>query len=221
MLLSYISRYLSFLQLFRVLHSKVPVPEKRILSQRIHPNPLAPWQKLFVNAPLSSFYGSSLVSLEVFSLSTNLVDRAEIRAICHSVLFSPLFLYFFVLEFIAICSYLSLLDFPVFFSALYLVHPSILFYSSFCSLFCFLSLRLFTFIFWSPLLFSFQICYPFFSIFLLLYSSKPIVYVLYCSLNCLPGCHMTPDDNLVWAACSNVTIYVIAALPSYIKWSDN
>ena len=28
--------------------------------------------------------------------------------------------------------------FPAFFSALYLIHPSILFYSSFCSLFCFL-----------------------------------------------------------------------------------
>ena len=40
--------------------------------------------------------------------------------------------------------FLFLLFFLMFFSALYLVHLSILFYSSFCSLFCFLPLCLFT-----------------------------------------------------------------------------
>ena len=58
--------------------------------------------------------------------------------------------------------------FPMFFSALFLFHPT-LFYSSFYFLFCFLPLFI-HFIFWSPLLFSFQICYPFFSFFLVLCS---------------------------------------------------
>ena len=58
-----------------------------------------------------------------------------------------LFLYFFIFEFLQICSYLFLLVFPVFFSDLCLVHLSILFYSSFCSLICFLPLCLFTFFF--------------------------------------------------------------------------
>ena len=58
------------------------------------------------------------------------------------------------------CSYLLLLFFPVFFIALYLVHPSILFYSSFCSLF---SLSLFVH-------FSCHFCYTFFSLILILYS---------------------------------------------------
>ena len=55
------------------------------------------------------------------------------------------------------------------FSAFYLVHPSILFDSSFCSLFCFLPLFI-HFVFWSPLLFSFQISYPFFSFLFSYYS---------------------------------------------------
>ena len=74
----------------------------------------------------------------------------------------------------------------MFFSALYLVHPSsILFYSSFSSLFCFLPLFI-HFIFGSPLLFSFQICYPFFSLFLLLCSvcfSLMLYYYSICSLS--------------------------------------
>ena len=58
-----------------------------------------------------------------------------------------------------ICSDLFLRFFPVFFSALYLAHPSILF---FLLLPVLSSPSLFThFIFWSPLMFSFQICYPF------------------------------------------------------------
>ena len=63
---------------------------------------------------------------------------------------------------VAICSFCS----SLFFSPLYLFHPT-LFYSSFYSLFCFLPLFVY-FIFWSSLLFSFQICYSFFFLFLLL-----------------------------------------------------
>ena len=70
------------------------------------------------------------------------------------IFLSPLFLHFFILEF---------RNLSVLFSALYLVHPSTLFYSSFCSLFCFLPFCLFTLSSDSFLLISFQICYPFFS----------------------------------------------------------
>ena len=98
-----------------------------------------------------------------------------------------LFLYFFILGFLQICSYLFLLVLPAFFSALCLAHPSILFYSSSYSLFWqFLSSVFYSLYFLFSLVF---LCYPFFSIFILLYSSKPIVQVLYGSLSCLSGCH--------------------------------
>ena len=87
--------------------------------------------------------GSSLVSLEVISPAQILlvVQNTAIRQpnFYFSSFYSPLF---WNLE---ICFHLFLyLFFPVFFSALYLIHPSILFYFSFCSLFCFLPLCLLT-----------------------------------------------------------------------------
>ena len=75
--------------------------------------------------------GSSLLSFEVFS-------PAQILSIVQTTLYVTvlvLFFYNFILKF-KICFYLFLLFFSVFFSAVYLVHPSILFYSSFYSLFC-------------------------------------------------------------------------------------
>ena len=87
--------------------------------------------------------GSSLVSLEVICPAQILL-AVQNTAIRHSnfyfsSFYNPLF---WNLE---ICFHLFLyLFFPVFFSALYLIHPSILFYLSFCSLFCFLPLCLLT-----------------------------------------------------------------------------
>ena len=83
--------------------------------------------------------------------------------LCRQLLYVTVFVLFFhnfILKF-KICFYLSLLFFSVFFAAVYLVHPSILFYSSFYSLFysvlfCFLI----SFVFFSNLLsflFSFLI----------------------------------------------------------------
>ena len=82
--------------------------------------------------------------------------------------FSPLFLYFFILEFRnLLLSVPSVLNCFLFWS---LSCPSfILFYSSFYSLLCLLPLYNHC-IFSPPLLFSFQICYPFLSLFLLLYT---------------------------------------------------
>ena len=78
------------------------------------------------------FRGSLLVSLVVFSPAQILliVQTTAIRHFYISL--------FWNLE---ICSYLF---FSVFFFALYLIHPSILFYSSLCPLFCSLALCLFT-----------------------------------------------------------------------------
>ena len=84
---------------------------------------------------------SSLVSLKGILPSTYLVDRADISYTSLSFSFL-LFFYNSLLQNLEISSFL--LFFPEFFSALYLVHTSILFYSSFCSLFCFLPLCLFT-----------------------------------------------------------------------------
>ena len=83
-----------------------------------------------------------------------------------------------------ICCYLFLLIFSVFFSVLYLIHPSILFQSSFYSLFCYLSLFMYLF---SDLLDCFPLkCTIFFSLFLLLYSisfSLMFYYYSICSLS--------------------------------------
>ena len=104
------------------------------------------------------FWGISPAQIFVIVLTT---------AIRHSVFYFSSFSMFIqsrISKSVVICSFCSFL----FFSPLYLFHPT-LFYSSFYSLFCFLPLFI-RFIFWSPLLFSFQICYPFFSLFLLLCS---------------------------------------------------
>ena len=111
---------------------------------------------------------SSLVFLEVIS-SAQILLIVQTTGICHSN-FSFFCFYNSLVWNLEICSHLFLyLFFPVFFSALYLIHPSILFYSFFCSLFCFLPVFI-HFIFWYFLLFSFQICYPSFS-FLSYYNS--------------------------------------------------
>ena len=68
--------------------------------------------------------------------STNLIDHGGNSYMSWSFFF-PLFFYISSFLNLEICSYLFLMLFPVFFSALYLVHP-IFFYSSFCLLFCFL-----------------------------------------------------------------------------------
>ena len=83
------------------------------------------------------------MSLEVISPAQILLI-IQTAAICHSnISFSSFHNSLFWN--LKICSHLFLyLFFPVFFSALYLIHPSILFCYSFCSLFCFLSLCLFT-----------------------------------------------------------------------------
>ena len=74
--------------------------------------------------------------------STNLADRADYSFMSLRFFF---FLFFYISLFwnLEICFYLFLLFFLASFSALYLVHP-ILFYSSFCSLFCLFTLCLFT-----------------------------------------------------------------------------
>ena len=82
--------------------------------------------------------------------------------LCRQLLYVTVFVLFFhnfILKF-KICFYLFLLFFSVFFAAVYLVHPSILFYSSFYSLFysvlfCFLI----SFVFFSNLL-SFLFSFP-------------------------------------------------------------
>ena len=75
--------------------------------------------------------------------SRNLVDRADNS--CRSLsFFFMLFLYISSFWNLEICSYLSLLFFSVFFPAIYLVHPSILSYYSFYSMFYSLPLCLFT-----------------------------------------------------------------------------
>ena len=64
--------------------------------------------------------------------------------LCRQLLYVAVFVFFFynfILKF-KICFYLFLLFFSVFFSAVYLLHPSILFYSSSYSLFCSLPLFL-------------------------------------------------------------------------------
>ena len=132
--------------------------------------------KFYPEVKCWSSCGSSLVSLEVFYQHKSCWSC---RQLLYVTLFfiSPLFIYFFNLEFQSLLS-------PVTFSALYLFH-SILVYSSFYSLFCFLLLFI-HFIFWSPLLFSFQICYPFFSLFLLLDSvcfPLALYYYSICSLS--------------------------------------
>ena len=109
--------------------------------------------------------GSSLLSLEVISPAQILLI-VQITAIRHlnfsfSSFHIPLF------QNLEICSYLFLLFFPVFFSALYLNHPSILFYCSFCLLSCFLSFCLFTLFFdLSCVLFLNLLSFLFFSLFL-------------------------------------------------------
>ena len=75
--------------------------------------------------------------------STNLVDCAD-YSFTSLRFFFLLFFYISLSWNLEICSYLFLQFFPVFFSALYLLHHSILFYSSFCFLFCLLPLYLFT-----------------------------------------------------------------------------
>ena len=81
-----------------------------------------------------------LLSLEVFSPAQILLILPT-TAIRHCFSFSS----FSITSFwnLKICCYLFLLFFPVFFSALSIVHPSILFYFSFYPLF-FFSLCLFT-----------------------------------------------------------------------------
>ena len=96
--------------------------------------------------------------------SAQILLIVQTTAIRHSIFYFSSFSMFIqsrISKPVVICSFL-------FFSPLYLFHPT-LFYSSFYSLFCFLPLFI-HFIFWSPLWFSFQICYPFFSLFLLLCS---------------------------------------------------
>ena len=89
-------------------------------------------------------------------------------------IFFLLFFYISLFWNLEICSYLFLLFFPMFLFALYLDHPSILFYSSFCSLFRFLPLYLFT-------LFSeFSYCFLFKSAILYFLISFPIT--LFCLL---------------------------------------
>ena len=113
------------------------------------------------------------MSLEVFP-STNLVDRADN---CYTSLYFLFLLFFYVYSILFFSSPLFLC---LFFSALYLFHPT-LFYSSFYSLFCCLPLFI-HFNFWSPLFFSFQICYPFFSLFLLLCSVGSSLMLSYYSI---------------------------------------
>ena len=85
----------------------------------------------------------------------------QTTAICHSIFYSSSFSMFLqsrTSKSVVICFFCSCL----FFSLLYLFHPT-LFYYSFYSLFCFLPLFI-HFISWFTLLFSFQIGYPFFSL---------------------------------------------------------
>ena len=89
------------------------------------------------------------------------------------------FLFFYISLFwnLEICFYLFLLFFLVFFSALYLVHP-ILFYSSFCSLFCLFTLCLFTLFSDLPYCFLFKsailsFLFPYYSIL----PASPLCYI--------------------------------------------
>ena len=126
---------------------------------------------LIVWGSFKTFWLLLLWSLRFFNCVSWGISPAQIllivetTAIRHSVFYFSSFSMFIqsrISKSVVICSFCSFL----FFSPLYLFHPT-LFYSSFYSLFCFLPLFI-HFIFWSPLLFSFQICYPFFYFFLLL-----------------------------------------------------
>ena len=98
---------------------------------------------------------SSILSLEVFPQNKSCWSCRQLLYITRLFL-SPLFLFLpRISKSVVICSFCSFLC--SFLLTLYLFHPSILFYSSFYSLFCFLPLFI-HFILWSPLLFSFQIC---------------------------------------------------------------
>ena len=125
--------------------------------------------------------GSSLVSLEVFP-QHNLLIVQTTAILCHSIFFiSPLFLFIQsrISKSVVICPFCSFL------CSFVLSFLSILLFSTLLSIPCSVFSLFIHFIFWSPL-FSFQICYSFFSLFLILCFacfSLMLYYYSICSLS--------------------------------------
>ena len=122
-------------------------------------------QNLVLSVPLQFLQFFTSVSWGISPAQILLIVQKT--AIFHSIFISPLFLSFFNLEFRNRLLSVSSVLYCILFCSLSFFH-SILFYSSFYPLLCFLPLFI-HFIFWSALWFSFQISYPFFSLVLLLY----------------------------------------------------
>ena len=97
---------------------------------------------------LPFFYISLFWDLENNVLLFFLLLFSDLVCLClFSFLLSLFCLFPFLFCVFLICSCLFFLFFSVYFSDIYLVHTAILYYSSFCSLFCSLPLCLFLFSF--------------------------------------------------------------------------